>query len=1134
MRVTRFISTGLGLMLRLVFGLATMAVVFWWMFAIHSAADRAPRFSALKDLNLTIPAGKEAILGRAELLQPAGARSAELRHLRLRTTEDGTLWISRVAELRDLNVEFDGQTEEGSSERYEIVQDKGAVTVLSAGAQFVKITIGDKGELNFSVEDWAGKASSATVYGDGAVLLVDGQPAPVCYEQGLASSVVLRADSIRNEATRLLAGVLQPLGLDGVLDQRGRSTVAVLGGEVDCSMHSHALVAMPRANPELEFIIRKNLSDGRLFASIHRDATLVPVSFETLIDGQRIRQHFGRGGIEFPVASNAPLEHPTVTHFTAGKTRYSIATELGYDGNWEIHIQPQRRIALYDESVCPQTAQTARDSLDIATTEDCPPLLGSSPNTLVEGASLEVSKQHWPSTLDRLFVSSTDGLVSAEILARSSAIVMSLLIILMVPGVTIWRANGSLFKGFLLVVAGSFVLVLALLPDLVAIGRQFMDLPDASQWMFYGLGATWVCATMVVMLDRSGGGHLAIFWFVLTGIIALSSISMFTMSAEGPNTDWERFFVKHKLAVLDVLPLFVIALTIASPTALKLRIGNDFAGRPSLASPTLWLLAIVFALFAAWFFLGNQTGLGGSIQPVEAGKFAIVVLLGAALAQWLIRARLLAQTWFGITLIAIVLSSLFIVALLFVPAVKSDYSPLIIIASVAGITGIVGVMAIGWRIREEETDDLGDIRRIPLSYVPQISDLRISFKQFALLVILFAAIVLMPLVSRDRLDELMQMAEAAPEYLAAAAVVLLVLAVMIARTLVIPRAVLIILMGLPLAVLSAWALWRQEMLILGIAAAGLAIIVIGLAAGNRVNSALARMAVVAPLIAFVFAVALQDVPAKAGLGVEHWSWFDRPEAQIAELEKVLGEGRRLPVERLMSWSDLRFGSDSNLVEPRQLVLRDMNFHVLRSRATLANAPCSPSPEFTAAPYFVGDAVKWISQGIATSLGLACEDEARVTEALRCTPSTLKGPVRPHCVPVVQSDFAATYIATRHGNSSALLLIVLQAVFIFLVIQLYLRLQAKRSRDPVETGADQALALIALGAGMLFLMQWILAWSNAFGLLPVMGQPMTWLSAGTSHHLFMAIPASLVILVATRLAGMKTPVLTTRTPPRRRG
>jgi hypothetical protein len=67
------------------------------------------------------------------------------------------------------------------------------------------------------------------------------------------------------------------------------------------------------------------------------------------------------------------------------------------------------------------------------------------------------------------------------------------------------------------------------------------------------------------------------------------------------------------------------------------------------------------------------------------------------------------------------------------------------------------------------------------------------------------------------------------------------------------------------------------------------------------------VAIAAPLIALVMAAALRDVPTKAGLGVQDWSWFYGPDKQITELEKVLGEGRRLPVERLMSWADLRFG-----------------------------------------------------------------------------------------------------------------------------------------------------------------------------------------------------------------------------------
>lgn len=1133
MKILRSITSIFGTFMRIILGVLTAIVIVWWMHSIESIAKKAPAFSMLKELNLTIPPGTEVFLGRAELLQPAGARSAELKHVRLRASKDGQLLISRVAEIRNLNVEFGGETEEGSSEQYEISRQAGAYTRLSAGSQFLDIEVREDGGIAFKVEDGPGTHTSVIVYEDGARTLLNSKPADGCYDQSTIARYAAQANRFSGKAALSLSKSLKQRGLSSLFQRRGKSTIAILGGDVNCTMYSYALLAMPRANQELEFAVHKNLSDGRLFVSVYRKANLVPISYETWVDGRKTRQHYGRTGIEVPVASLVPLTNPAVTQFTAGRTRYSIEAENGADGLWEVHIRPDRRIALFDDSVCGQPLSSAADTLS---PEDCPPPLDSSPNLLPKGVSIEVLKQALPTALDRLFVSTPDGLSTAETLARGVAISLSLLIVLAVPGATIWRSNGSLVRGIFLGLVGGITLGLCMLPDLIAIARMFIDIPVASKFMFYALGALWVCSTIVITLDRSGGPHLSAFWLVLTAIIALSSISMFSLSVEGPNTDWERFFIKHKLVVLDILPLFVIALTIVSPTALKLRIGNDFAGRPSFFSPIFWLLAIVLALFAAWFFLGNQTGLGGSIQPVEAGKFAIVVLLGASLAQWLIRARLLAQAWFGLTLIAVVLSGLFIVALLFVPAVKSDYSPLIIIASATAMTGIIGLMAIGMRIREEEVDDIKDIERIPLSYAPEIRDVRLKPLQFILLIICFSLVIIAPSIYADnRVLELVGMIKGSPSYTITAIVALVLLGFMLFRLMFIPRAVFIVILGLPMALIGTWALLRQETIVLAIAVISVVVIAFAIALCGRINWTLARMAIATPIIALVLAIGFRDLPTKVGLGVQDWSWFEGPDQQIEELEKVLGKGRRLPVERLMSWADLRYDRFSGDEETRQLALRDMNFHVLRSRATLANASCGLSSELTDTPYKIGFAVNWLGQMVSQGLGLSCSDEVTAqTERLGCTPSTLKGPVRPHCVPVVQSDFAATYITARFGNTAAALLVALQGIFILLVIDVYLRLQSKRSRDPVETGADQALACIALGAGMLFLMQWILAWSNAFGLLPVMGQPMTWLSAGTSHHLFMAIPAALVLLVATRLAGMKTPVLTIRVPPRRRG
>ena len=42
--------------------------------------------------------------------------------------------------------------------------------------------------------------------------------------------------------------------------------------------------------------------------------------------------------------------------------------------------------------------------------------------------------------------------------------------------------------------------------------------------------------------------------------------------------------------------------------------------------------------------------------------------------------------------------------------------------------------------------------------------------------------------------------------------------------------------------------------------------------------------------------------------------------------------------------------------------------------------------------------------------------------------------------------------------------------------------------------------------------WGIAWCNTLGLLPVMGQPMTWVAAGNSHLLGFALPTLTIALV----------------------
>jgi len=46
--------------------------------------------------------------------------------------------------------------------------------------------------------------------------------------------------------------------------------------------------------------------------------------------------------------------------------------------------------------------------------------------------------------------------------------------------------------------------------------------------------------------------------------------------------------------------------------------------------------------------------------------------------------------------------------------------------------------------------------------------------------------------------------------------------------------------------------------------------------------------------------------------------------------------------------------------------------------------------------------------------------------------------------------------------------------------------------------------LIFGLAWMQVAHWMIAWSNTLGMLPVMGQPMTWLAAGNSHLLGFAL------------------------------
>jgi cell division protein FtsW (lipid II flippase) len=84
-------------------------------------------------------------------------------------------------------------------------------------------------------------------------------------------------------------------------------------------------------------------------------------------------------------------------------------------------------------------------------------------------------------------------------------------------------------------------------------------------------------------------------------------------------------------------------------------------------------------------------------------------------------------------------------------------------------------------------------------------------------------------------------------------------------------------------------------------------------------------------------------------------------------------------------------------------------------------------------------------------------------------------------------------------------------------------QLSKGRDFKDRDTWQVFSLILFGTTWMYAVHWLISWGNVLGLLPVMGQPMTWISAANSHLLFFALPAlSLSLILAWLIANEHHP------------
>lgn len=272
-----------------------------------------------------------------------------------------------------------------------------------------------------------------------------------------------------------------------------------------------------------------------------------------------------------------------------------------------------------------------------------------------------------------------------------------------------------------------------------------------------------------------------------------------------------------------------------------------------------------------------------------------------------------------------------------------------------------------------------------------------------------------------------------------------------------------------------------------------------------------------------------------------WSLPKERLAAIDTLEKARGGLFRVPAERLLTWYDLDHATKRTQTAAQDrspdVIHRDLGFQLLQSKVALAEMPCTLARldlGLDKTPVEVRRALDELPPSPVSLCAML--PGARVTPIAErkgeeqdetVSRFTVSDLVR---LPVVQNDFIATFLMVRFGLPAGLALLAAQVITVFGLLSLAASLMRERAMGSAQEGANKGMAIILVGIATIFSLHWSISWGNALGLLPVMGQPMTFIAAATSHHMLMALPSIAIALIAGRLAAIRQLSPTSDPPP----
>ena len=111
------------------------------------------------------------------------------------------------------------------------------------------------------------------------------------------------------------------------------------------------------------------------------------------------------------------------------------------------------------------------------------------------------------------------------------------------------------------------------------------------------------------------------------------------------------------------------------------------------------------------------------------------------------------------------------------------------------------------------------------------------------------------------------------------------------------------------------------------------------------------------------------------------------------------------------------------------------------------------------------------------------------------------------IPAVQDDFAPSFLLQRHGLTTGLMLWALQALFLGALLHAAWRAwhAGSTARDYRQAWLGRFRSFVLCGGAAFVCGHFLLSWGTNLAFFPIMGQPMSFLSAGGSHLLFFIFP-----------------------------